>query len=158
MDKKLAIGLVAVGLVSIVLLGGAPQVTREEFDTFRQKVQSLQLEVHTRSVVIEDENGKHRATLGMTEFGPSLSLLDETGKLRARLAVSSDGALLRFYDEKDRLRCSLVQFADVVGLILKDEGDLFHEKDKSSVSVMVSRGVSAIALNDADGHVIWHAP
>ena len=44
--------------------------------------------------VLEDENGKTRATLALTVDGPMLGLTDETGNPRAILAVFKSGPRL----------------------------------------------------------------
>jgi hypothetical protein len=61
--------------------------------------------VRARSFVVQDENGKVRATLTMNKAGPGLVLADENGKTRAVLGEGREGCSLALVDEIGRLRC-----------------------------------------------------
>ena len=100
-------------------------------------------EIHANSFVLEDANGKPRASLGMDEDGLELrlryengnigaalclhdekmvlSLADNSGKPRAVLGVTKNVPLLCLYDENEEPRATLAVLADGPHLVLRDE-------------------------------------
>jgi hypothetical protein len=100
-------------------------------------------EIRANSFVLEDANGKPRASLGMDEDGLELrlkygngnigaalclhddkmvlSLSDNNGKPRAVLGVTQNVPLLCLYDEKEEPRATLTVLADGPHLVLRDE-------------------------------------
>jgi len=100
-------------------------------------------ELRANSFVLEDANGKPRASLGMDEDGVELrlryengnigaalclhdekmvlSLADNSGKPRAVLGVTKNMPLLCLYDEKEEPRATLAVLADGPHLVLRDE-------------------------------------
>jgi len=100
-------------------------------------------EVRATNFVVEDGEGKPRASLGMDEDGLELrlkygngnigaalclhddkmvlSLSDNNGKPRAVLGVTQNVPLLCLYDEKEEPRATLVVLADGPHLVLRDE-------------------------------------
>lgn len=100
-------------------------------------------EIRARNFVLEDANGKPRASLGMDEDGLELrlryengnigaalclhdekmvlSLSDKSGKPRAVLGVTQNMPLLCLYDEKEEPRATLAVLADGPHLVLRDE-------------------------------------
>lgn len=100
-------------------------------------------EIRATSFVLEDANGKPRASLGMDEDGlvlrmryengnigaalclhdekMVLSLADNSGKPRAVLGVTKNMPLLCLYDEKEEPRATLAVLADGPHLVLLDE-------------------------------------
>jgi len=93
-------------------------------------------EVRARSFVLEDENGKRRAVLGVDKDGPSLVITDENGKPRVTLGMSNGGPSLGLSDEKGKIRATLI--------VLKDGPCLhLHENDKIRVAIT--------SLNDGPG-------
>jgi hypothetical protein len=100
-------------------------------------------EIHANSFVLEDVNGKPRASLGMDEDGLELrlryengnigaalclhdekmvlSLADNSGKPRAVLGVTKNVPLLCLYDEREEPRATLAVLADGPHLVLRDE-------------------------------------
>ena len=104
---------------------------------------STSKEIHANSFILEDANGKPRASLGMDEDGLELrlryengnigaalclhdekmvlSLSDNSGKQRAVLGVTKNMPLLCLYDEKEEPRATLAVLADGPHLVLRDE-------------------------------------
>ena len=100
-------------------------------------------ELRATSFVLEDANGKPRASLGMDEDGlvlrmryengnigaalclhdekMVLSLADNSGKPRAVLGVTKNMPLLCLYDEREEPRATLAVLADGPHLVLVDE-------------------------------------
>lgn len=100
-------------------------------------------ELRATNFVLEDANGKPRASLGMDEDGVVLrlryengnigaalclhdekmvlSLSDNNGKQRAVLGVSLNMSILSLYDEKEEARATLAVLADGPHLVLRDE-------------------------------------
>jgi len=104
---------------------------------------STSKEIHANSFVLEDANGKPRASLAMDEDGLELrlrydngnigaalclhdekmvlSLADHSGKPRAVLGLTKNVPLLCLYDEKEKPRATLAVLADGPHLVLRDE-------------------------------------
>ena len=59
--------------------------------------------ITARSFVVEDADGKIRASFALRGLQPVLSLFDEKGAERVHLAVSPDGPTLRWLDQNGRL-------------------------------------------------------
>ncbi len=59
--------------------------------------------VRANEFILEDENGKNRAQLGVDKNGSVLSLYGENGKKRAELGVVKAGAGLVLADEKGKV-------------------------------------------------------
>jgi hypothetical protein len=100
-------------------------------------------EIHANNFVLEDANGKPRASLGMDDDGVVLrlrygngnigaalclhedkvvlSLSDNNGKPRAVLGLAQKMPLLCLYDEKEEARATLAVLADGPHLALRDE-------------------------------------
>jgi len=100
-------------------------------------------EIRANNFVLEDANGKPRASLGMDEDGLELrlrygngnigaalclhddkvvlSLSDNNGKPRAVLGLTQKVPLLCLYDEKEEPRATLAVTADGPHLVLRDE-------------------------------------
>jgi hypothetical protein len=111
--------------------------------TFTPRATKASKELHANSFVLEDANGKPRASLGMDEDGVELrlrygngnigaalclhdekmvlSLSDNSGKPRAVLGVTKNMPLLCLYDEKEEPRATLAVLADGPHLVLRDE-------------------------------------
>ena len=104
---------------------------------------STSKEIHANSFVLEDANGKPRASLGMDEDGlvlrlkyangnigaalclhddkVVLSLSDNNGKPRAVLGLAKNMPMLCLYDEREESRATLAVLADGPHLVLRDE-------------------------------------
>jgi hypothetical protein len=72
-------------------------------------------------LALNDENGKVRAWLDITNVGPSLRLLDEYEKQSVGLAVSKYGPGLALSDENGKVRAWLAVIKAGPGLVLNDE-------------------------------------
>ena len=172
-------------IVCIVLSLGAWFILNT-FGSERVWSQSGAKEIRANCFILEDENGKRRALLGMGMGGPSLMLLDENGKSRALLAASKDGLELSMYDENGENRAKLIVAKDVLALGLRDENNklramlavlkdigpglsLYDENE--NLRVQLGKGQthtpdgkvtiypeSSLILCGADGKVSWAAP
>lgn len=100
-------------------------------------------EIRATSFILEDSNGKPRASLGMDEDGLELrlryengnigaalclheekvvlSLADNSGKPRAVLGLAKKMPLLCLYDEKEEPRATVALLPDGPHLVLRDE-------------------------------------
>ncbi|MGD0015300.1 MAG: hypothetical protein ABSD56_12905 [Bryobacteraceae bacterium] len=58
--------------------------------------------IRATQFVLEDENGNHRASLGLAAGGSRLNLSDENGTVRAMLHVFKNGPVLSLFDEKGK--------------------------------------------------------
>lgn len=109
----------------------------------RSDAAGVNKELRATSFILEDTNGKPRASLGMDEDGLELrlryengnigaalclhdekmvlSLADNSGKPRAVLGVTKNIPLLCLYDEKEEPRATLAVLADGPHLVLRDE-------------------------------------
>jgi len=108
--------------------------------TFLPRATEASKEIRANNFVLEDKNGKNRASLGMDEDGVVLrlkygngaalclhddkmvlSLSDNNGKPRAVLGATQKGPILCLYDEREEPRATLVVLKDGPHLILYDE-------------------------------------
>jgi hypothetical protein len=101
--------------------------------------------IRANSFVLEDENGKMRATLAMTENGPMFSLSDENSKTRAALRVAKDIPSLSLHDVDGKERASLM--VGKLGPYLT----LYDENDKLRADLSVGRDSSSLSLSDENG-------
>jgi hypothetical protein len=136
--RWLVVGAVAC-LASAVAIYAYGQVTLKP----RPGATEASKELRANSFVLEDANGKPRASLGMDEGGLELrlryengnigaalclhddkmvlSLSDNNGKPRAVLGVTQNVPLLCLYDETEEPRATLAVTADGPHLVLRDE-------------------------------------
>ncbi len=103
----LAALLIAAG---VVFMGQASRPTASE-------------EVRTRSLVVVDESGGVRATLGATDSGARLLMYDTSGDLRLDMDVSEFGPGLVLNDSGRRTRIGLGVFDVGPRLWMLDEDD-----------------------------------
>jgi hypothetical protein len=124
-------------------------------------------EIRANGFVVEDENGKTRASLILTESGPQLQLLDENGKSVVLLSVSKEGPSIGLTDENGKPRAVLRVAKDKPSLSLHDENGkeratlmvgiqgpyltLYDENDKLRADLSVSEGGSSLSLSDENG-------
>jgi hypothetical protein len=78
-------------------------------------------EIRATRFIVEDENGKVRASLKMTKGGPELLLSDENEKVRAMLKIFPGGPGLALFDENDKVRALLSVLEEGTTLLLSDE-------------------------------------
>jgi hypothetical protein len=111
-------------------------------------------ELRTRAFILEDENGKRRARLGMDRDGsPALGLYDANGKERARLLLLPDGSpMLGLHDANERPRAWLTLLKDGPMLGLHDPNG-----ETRAVLRVFDRG-PALELSDANGVLFWTTP
>ena len=124
----------------------APPITRfAELDV---------LEVRAQRLVLVDDEGKVRATLGpastirailAADKGPRLSLYDAAGKERVTLSVTADGPRLDLFDAEGKGRAGLVVFKDVPNLSLWDEAS------RCRASLAMTADGPGLTLFDAAG-------
>ncbi|MFA6472334.1 MAG: hypothetical protein WCU00_09870 [Candidatus Latescibacterota bacterium] len=147
--------------------------------------QSVLDEIRAKKFILEDENGKRLAMLGMSSTEPALILYDKKGMNRAVLTMVDDEPGLCLFDKNGWRRAALDIFLDEPGLHLSDENgksraslnilkigprlSLIDENDKYrailGVSVTESKDgkkttypESSLLLFGTDGPMIWHAP
>jgi hypothetical protein len=97
--------------------------------------------IRANGFVLEDENGKPRAALGVGKSAPaSLILFDENGKMRVFLAVGKEGASLTLGDEKGQAR-----FAAGWTVTVTPDGKTIEYPE------------SSLILFGPDGKIIWSA-
>jgi len=128
-------------IVCIVLSLGAWFILNT-FGSERVWSQSGAKEIRANCFILEDENGKRRALLGMGMGGPSLMLLDENGKSRAVLAVIKEGPSLGLLDENGKSRALLAASKD--GLELS----MYDENGENRAKLIVAKDVLALGLRD----------
>jgi len=119
--------------------------------------------IRANEFILEDENGKTRAVLGMSNGAPVLSLVDENGELLAMLAVSKDGPMLSLCDENGKIRAGLSVSKDGPALGLYDKNGktraklvesvlgLIDENENPRAMLRVSNGGSGLGLYDEKG-------
>ena len=77
--------------------------------------------IRANMFLVEDDNGRTRARLGMSNIGTSLDLFDEQGICRALMNLSENGIALFLVDENDNTRVTLGVSKTVSGLVVWDE-------------------------------------
>jgi len=75
----------------------------------RSQVKGTAKEIRANSFVLEDENGKPRAGLHMTKYGPSLALNDEKGVARAALNMAKYGPGLMLFGPDGKVIWSAIK-------------------------------------------------
>lgn len=108
--------------------------------------------IRASKFILEDENGRTRATLGVTEDGPSLGLYDETGKNRAALRVVSNGTALCVIGENGKTGATLFVGEQGPGL------GLYDEDGKTRAALTVLKDGPGLVLADEMGKTVWRAP
>jgi len=153
----------------LIVVGGlsAPKVFETTASLARAQTGGTVKEIRARSIVIEDENGKTRATLAANKDGSNLALYDEKGKGRAGLTVTKDGPGLTLFDINGKNRAGLAVIKDGPGLVLYDESGnaraalgalkdgptlaLYNENSANRVGLTVTKDGPTLALYDKNG-------
>ena len=108
--------------------------------------------IRANQFILEDENGKTRASLFLHNDGPVLALVDENGKPRATLTAAKAGPSLSLHDEISRTR---------VALRLDKEGpvvSLACENGTTCAWLSVNKNGPRLVLWDENGKTIWTEP
>jgi hypothetical protein len=141
--------------------------------------------IRANKFIVEDADGKERATLDVIKNMPLLCLYDENGGLRVQLFASKVGPAMILVDENGGLRAELCAYADAPALRLFDENkkpranlsattvgpvlELCDEKGKLRAGLGVAKRTtpdgrtiiypeSSLFLCGPDGKEIWKAP
>jgi len=133
-------------LGSVVVLGGTAAVVAM-FAT--QRLPAPGSVVQARSFVLQDANGKVRATWGVTkEGGVQLALQDDQGNPRARMSVLQDGSTgLALVDSAGHPRAAFGLLPDgTINLVFADQGG--HSR---AVFGLTASGASSLFLADGKG-------
>lgn len=77
--------------------------------------------IRANRFVLEDENGKERAALGMSGGTPELVLFGENENIRLSINVGEDGPGLVLYGDDGEFRLGICVAEDGRGLVLFDE-------------------------------------
>ena len=108
--------------------------------------------IRANSFIVEDENGKPRASLSVLKGGPALLLNDENGKLSALLEVIKEGPRLWMHDENGKARVMLLLAKEGAGLSLSDENGM------TRAGLHMGKDGPKLVLYDENGKQIWRAP
>ena len=108
--------------------------------------------IRANQFLLEDENGKPRASLFLHSDGPVLALLDENGKPRATLAAAKAGLALSLHDEMSRTRAALRLDKD--GPVVS----LACENGTTCLRLSVNKDGPRLVLWDEHGKAIWTEP
>ena len=131
---------------AVVVLGGTAAVVAM-FAT--QRLPAPGSVVQARSFVLQDAQGRVRATWGVTKEGSvQLALQDEQGNPRARMSVLEDGSTgLALVDSAGQPRAALGLLADgTINLVFADQGGRSR-----AVFGLTSSGASSLVLADGRG-------
>jgi len=143
-----------------------------------QAVGGAEKVIRANAFILEDENGKTRARLGLglNNAGPvALDLFDENGKDRVELVADMYEPRIRLYDEKGKARAWLRVGKDgSPSLDLRDEngeiramvsldeyGACLHlsdENGKIRAWLRVLKDGPSLLLSDENRKTIWSAP
>jgi len=133
-----ALGL-GLGVLALVWVSAASTLRAEAQDAAGGRT------VRANAFILEDEGGRVRAVLAVTEDGVLLSLLDEKGKPRASLSAFKQGPGLNLHDEKSKAS---------VGLGVNKEGpglDMYDAAGKRRAGLAVVADKPVLGLFDAAG-------
>jgi hypothetical protein len=119
--------------------------------------------VRASEFILEDENGKTRASLNVGKDGPGLTLYSENGKGCAGLSVCTDTPSLFLRDKNDRLRADLALSKNGPTLNLFDENGkprvaLGAVQTESPDGTQIKYPESSLFLLGPDGKRLWSAP
>lgn len=131
---------------AVVVLGGTAAVVAM-FAT--QRLPAPGSVVQARSFVLQDAQGRVRATWGVTKEGAvQLALQDDQGNPRARMSVLEDGSTgLALVDSGGHPRAALGLLSDgTINLVFADQGG-----QSRAVFGLTPGGASSIVLADGKG-------
>jgi hypothetical protein len=115
--------LVALMLVGVSVIIGGQLLIRSVGPTiaYAQGEGSTPSALRARAFVLEDESGRVRSRLRMSEGQPDLTLYDENGKTRASVRALSRGGSIILYDENGKERIELSAASDRQVFAMSDE-------------------------------------
>lgn len=118
--------------------------------------------IRANEFIVEDENGRTRAKLGMTD-APRLALFDENGKERATLRLERNVPSVLLFDENSKNRVQLCTDEDGAGVFLRDENGETRAAMGAHVTTMpdgtkTRHPESSLWLFGPDGKWRWSAP
>jgi hypothetical protein len=97
-------------------------------------------EVRANRFVLEDENGKSRAALGMDGDMPELILYGENENLRLSICAGEDGPGLVLYGDKGEFRLGICTKENGPGLVLFNErGEAIWEAPQPETIYMTKK-------------------
>ena len=131
---------------AVVVLGGTAAVVAM-FAT--QRLPAPGSVVQARSFVLQDAQGRVRASLGVTKEGSvQLALQDDQGNPRARMSVLEDGSTgLALVDSSGHPRAALGLLSDgTINLVFADRGG-----QSRAVFGLTPGGASSLVLADGKG-------
>jgi hypothetical protein len=149
--------------IACIVLGLGVWFILKTFGPETAWAQSGEKVIRATKFVLEDENGKTRAILGMVKDRPMLRLLDENYKAAVPLAAVKEGPVLLLYDEDENPRAGMSVHKDGSGVRLYDENDrtralLGTGQAMTPDGKVISYPKSSLILFGADGNEIWSAP
>jgi hypothetical protein len=101
--------------------------------------------VRANEFILEDADGKGRATLSVLSDGPALRLANAKGKICAVLSVTKDTPKLGLIDENGKVRAALGATKDGAVLVLSDEND------KARARLALDKDGPVLELSDEKG-------
>jgi hypothetical protein len=101
-------------------------------------------EIHAKKFVLEDQNGRTRASLEINDLGPTLALKDENGKDRVLLSIWKEtNPCLHLIDDRGIYRVSVS--ASGPNMILRDEQSF------AGFIISADNGGSEISMSERTG-------
>ena len=100
----LGVGILAVGCKLLTdTAREAEEATKEATTTLVESAVELPDELRVKRLVLQDDEGRKRAVLEMSDGGPGLFLFDAEGKQRAAVALDKDGSPVVLNEESGGL-------------------------------------------------------
>lgn len=100
----LGVGILAVGCKLLTdTAREAEEATKEATTTLVESAVELPDELRVKRLVLQDDEGRERAVLEMSDGGPGLFLFDEEGNKRAAVALSRDGTPVSLQEQGEGL-------------------------------------------------------
>ena len=136
------LALIGSALVLFVITWAATHATRP---AQAQDAANAQKVIRANSFIVEDENGKPRATLGMNDGVAMLALYDENGKTRVTLDAKP---ALNLTGGNGRLLASLLSSEDGPAFLLFDQAG-----NGSGVQLRAAKVGPSMNLSDENGRI-----
>lgn len=155
--------------ILLATLGFVPALGAQSFDSDFEEIHVIR----ARAFILEDDQGRTRGGLRITDEQPGLFLVDENGKECVSLFMLREGPMLLLQDRRnDKPRIGLSVLKNIPSIVIFDENgvpcvwlsmtennpELILLKNNIGVSVMVNETGSALTMYDKNGKKIWQAP